>query len=49
MQRGGDCEVTKEDVTREMMEGIEEEEVLNNISSDSDGALVMDLSDQEVQ
>jgi len=52
VQSGGNGEITKKDVTREMMEGIEEieeEEVLNNISSDSDGALVMDLSDQDVQ
>jgi len=49
VQRGGDTEVTKEEVMMEMMEEIEEEEVSSNISSDgSEGALVMDLSDRDV-
>jgi len=49
VQRGGDTEVTNEEVMREMMEEIEEEEVSGNISSDgSESALVMDLSDQDL-
>merc|ERR1719186_2475756 len=48
VQRGGDTEVTNEEVMREMMEEIEEKEVSGNISSDgSESALVMDLSDRD--
>eukprot|EP00092_Neocalanus_flemingeri_P015959 GFUD01017276.1.p1 GENE.GFUD01017276.1~~GFUD01017276.1.p1 ORF type:complete len:681 (+),score=187.89 GFUD01017276.1:71-2044(+) len=48
VQNGGVSQVTKEDVMREMIEGIEEEEAMNNVSSDgSESALIMDLSDQD--
>eukprot|EP00092_Neocalanus_flemingeri_P035364 GFUD01038477.1.p1 GENE.GFUD01038477.1~~GFUD01038477.1.p1 ORF type:complete len:683 (+),score=181.32 GFUD01038477.1:65-2050(+) len=48
VQNGVVSEVTKEDVMREMIEGIEEEEAMNNVSSDgSESALIMDLSDQD--
>eukprot|EP00092_Neocalanus_flemingeri_P015958 GFUD01017275.1.p1 GENE.GFUD01017275.1~~GFUD01017275.1.p1 ORF type:complete len:690 (+),score=182.48 GFUD01017275.1:56-2071(+) len=48
VQNGEDCLVTKEDVMREMIVGIEEEEAINMSSDGSESALIMDLSDQDL-
>ena len=49
IQEGVDRQVTRDDVMKEMIDGIDDDENLNNVSSDgSEAPLVMDLSELDL-